>query len=178
MARLTTAVALLLLSIAAVSKAQNLPAWRRNSPDPQGHSASVRLIDMTGSESLAEFGYRCYFDADKFLLGNGSYFIGIDKPTDLSCMKDPIQNVSIVIDGKTYSNRFDCEISGGTVYLELGERSRADMHAMQEIDVAMDRSKSKEMIVTITDRKHYLLRGSLKGVIIRKQVYTACNTPR
>jgi hypothetical protein len=169
------AVALFLLSGTPVAgAAQNLPPWARNVEDPEGHSASVKLKTMSGEDGAAQFGYRCYNDKDKFTVGSGAYFIILDKPGSV-CMKDPIQNVSLYIDGKAYSDVFDCQMRGRSLYLEWGERSRADLHAQDEFSNAVDRSRSKEMFVIITESKHYSFRASLKNALVRKQVYTACN---
>lgn len=158
---------------AGICHAQKLPAWERGPSDDAGASAMVELVKLSGNAAGAFFGLRCYNDPDKFFLGNSAYFLKIDN-TEFACLKDPVTNVSLTIDGKTYPYTFRCDdkimAGGGSLYFEWGEESRADLNNMYDLGRVMDKARSKEMIVSVTDKNHYLFRGSLQNASIRNKL--------
>jgi hypothetical protein len=153
--------------------AETMATWQRVPFDDVGASTLVELYQPSGESAHAYFGYRCYSEEDKFGIDSVAYFVKLDN-YDMACMKDPKANVTLTIDGKSYPFVFTCTSSGGSVYLEWGIGSRADLNNKYELDQAIDKSRSKEMLVTVTDTKHYVFRASLKKASIRNAVHSVC----
>lgn len=173
----STAVGLILST--TIANAEKLSLWQRSSGDPDGQAAMVQLYTMAGEPAPAYFGYRCYNDVDKFGLGNSAYFVKLDN-VKMACMKDPVTNVTLSIDGKREPFVFKCDSRslGGSIILEWGVESRADLNNMYDLEQKIDKSKSKEIIVAVTDTNHYLYRGSLKNAGIRKAIDKDCIAKR
>lgn len=163
-----------------IANAQRLPSWVIGEDSGEGVSAMVELVKLAGDAAGAFFGYRCFNAPNRAALGNGAYFLKIDN-TDIACMKDPVTNITVTIDGKAYPQTYRCDdkalaLGGqGSLYFEWGENSRADLNSMYEFSRAIDKSKSKEMIISVTDKNHYLFRGSLRNASLRKTVKCPIN---
>ena len=175
MRKLLALAAFALVLSTGTSMAQKLPDWQRVPFDDSGESASVELYKPSGEPGAAFFGYKCYNDPNRFGLDNVAYFLKLDN-AELACMKNPISNVTLTIDGKDYPFVFKCDAkrlgvgSVGSLYFEWGVDSRADLNNMFELDQAIDKAKSKVMKVFVSDKNHYLFRGSLRNASIRKKV--------
>jgi hypothetical protein len=171
--------ALVVLVCSNPSSAEKLSDWQRVPFDNDGASVLVQLYQVSGQPVPAYFGYRCYNDQDKFGLGNAAFFVKLDN-VEMACLKNPVQNVTLLIDGKSYPQVYQCDEKrlGGALYFEWGSESRADLNNMYDLDVAIDKSKSKEVLVTITDKNHFMFKGSLKNASIRKKLMNACAPKR